>query len=174
MGGRIVSQMVAEGQLEAGRLIFLGYPLHPPGRKERLRDRHLSAIRIPTSVIWNCSARFCHTLTLPGSWKSSRVPIIRSRYRKPRASVPTRYINASPRRFCSSWQDSNRPQRRQPLFRGLHRPSRDLARPGASCYQKGPSKIGASSDAHKHMTMTRVNRQPVTRNSLQETDHAAC
>jgi len=47
MGGRIVSQMVAEGQLEAGRLIFLGYPLHPPGRKERLRDRHLSAIRIP-------------------------------------------------------------------------------------------------------------------------------
>ena len=47
MGGRIVSQMVAEGQLETGRLIFLGYPLHPPGRKERLRDRHLSAIRIP-------------------------------------------------------------------------------------------------------------------------------
>lgn len=47
MGGRIVSQMVAEGQLEAGRLIFLGYPLHPPGRKECLRDRHLSAIRIP-------------------------------------------------------------------------------------------------------------------------------
>ncbi len=42
-----MSQMVAEGQLEAGRLIFLGYPLHPPGRKERLRDRHLSAIRIP-------------------------------------------------------------------------------------------------------------------------------
>ena len=47
MGGRIVSQLVAEGQLEAGRLILLGYPLHPPGRKERLRDRHLSAIRIP-------------------------------------------------------------------------------------------------------------------------------
>jgi predicted alpha/beta-hydrolase family hydrolase len=47
MGGRVASQMVADGLLPATRLIFLGYPLHPPGRKERLRDAHLYRIRIP-------------------------------------------------------------------------------------------------------------------------------
>ncbi len=47
MGGRIASQMVAEGRLPAAQLIFLGYPLHAPGRKDRVRDRHLYGIKIP-------------------------------------------------------------------------------------------------------------------------------
>ncbi|MBW1743353.1 MAG: dienelactone hydrolase family protein [Deltaproteobacteria bacterium] len=47
MGGRVASQMVADGLLPAARLIFLGYPLHPPGKKERMRDAHLYDIRIP-------------------------------------------------------------------------------------------------------------------------------
>jgi len=47
MGGRVASQMVAEGLLPAGSLIFLGYPLHGPGRKEKLRDAHLYGIKIP-------------------------------------------------------------------------------------------------------------------------------
>ena len=47
MGGRVASQMVADGLLPASRLIFLGYPLHPPGKKERVRDAHLYHIRIP-------------------------------------------------------------------------------------------------------------------------------
>jgi len=46
MGGRIASQAVAQG-LRAEGLVFLGYPLHPPGRFEALRDRHLSAITAP-------------------------------------------------------------------------------------------------------------------------------
>ena len=46
MGGRIASQAVAQG-LRAEGLVFLGYPLHPPGRFDRLRDRHLSAITAP-------------------------------------------------------------------------------------------------------------------------------
>jgi len=46
MGGRIASQAVASG-LRADGLVFLGYPLHPPGRTERLRDRHLDAIEVP-------------------------------------------------------------------------------------------------------------------------------
>src|SRR4029078_8323324 len=46
MGGRIASQAVARG-LRADGLVFLGYPLHPPGRTERLRDRHLDAIEGP-------------------------------------------------------------------------------------------------------------------------------
>ena len=47
MGGRIASQMVADGLLEPNRLIFLGYPLHPAGKKESLRDAHLYRIAVP-------------------------------------------------------------------------------------------------------------------------------
>jgi predicted alpha/beta-hydrolase family hydrolase len=47
MGGRIASQLIAEGRLPVEGLVLLGYPLHPPGRKEKLRDAHLSDIRIP-------------------------------------------------------------------------------------------------------------------------------
>ncbi len=47
MGGRIASQMIADGTLPADRLIFLGYPLHPAGKKEKLRDSHLYTIPIP-------------------------------------------------------------------------------------------------------------------------------
>jgi hypothetical protein len=47
MGGRIASQMAAEGQLAAKALVFLGYPLHPPGRKDQLRDAHLYEIEAP-------------------------------------------------------------------------------------------------------------------------------
>ncbi len=49
MGGRIASQMIAKtAALEAVRgLIFLGYPLHPPGKPEKLRDAHLYDIKLP-------------------------------------------------------------------------------------------------------------------------------
>ncbi len=39
-GGRMCSVAVAEGQPAAG-LVLLSYPLHPPGRPERLRVEHL-------------------------------------------------------------------------------------------------------------------------------------
>jgi predicted alpha/beta-hydrolase family hydrolase len=47
LGGRVAAQMVAEGLLPVDRLVFLGYPLHPPGKPERLRDAHLYRIAIP-------------------------------------------------------------------------------------------------------------------------------
>lgn len=46
MGGRIASQAVAKG-LEVDALVFLGYPLHPPGQPDKLRDAHLGAIKVP-------------------------------------------------------------------------------------------------------------------------------
>jgi len=46
MGGRIASQIAAAGDGVAG-LVFLGYPLHPPGRPDKLRSQHLGAIRAP-------------------------------------------------------------------------------------------------------------------------------
>lgn len=47
MGGRIASQLLADDELDAVGLILLGYPLHPPGNKDRLRDAHLYRIRVP-------------------------------------------------------------------------------------------------------------------------------
>jgi predicted alpha/beta-hydrolase family hydrolase len=47
MGGRVASQMVANDRLPTAGLIFLGYPLHAPGRKDRLRDAHLYQIQVP-------------------------------------------------------------------------------------------------------------------------------
>ena len=47
MGGRIASQVAAAGISGLAGLVFLGYPLHPPGRPDRLRSKHLSAIRAP-------------------------------------------------------------------------------------------------------------------------------
>jgi hypothetical protein len=47
MGGRVASQMVAEGKLHAEGLIFLGYPLHPAGDKTKIRDSHLYDIKVP-------------------------------------------------------------------------------------------------------------------------------
>jgi hypothetical protein len=46
MGGRIASQAVAAG-LAADGLVLLAYPLHPPGRPQQLRDRHLPQIAAP-------------------------------------------------------------------------------------------------------------------------------
>jgi predicted alpha/beta-hydrolase family hydrolase len=45
-GGRMASMAAAEGMPAAG-LVFLGYPLHPPGKPEALRDAHLYGIDLP-------------------------------------------------------------------------------------------------------------------------------
>ena len=46
MGGRICSQAVADG-LPAAGLALVSYPLHPPGRPERLRVSHFPMLRVP-------------------------------------------------------------------------------------------------------------------------------
>ena len=45
-GGRMASVAVSEGVPAAG-LVFLGYPLHPPGKPDRVRDEHLAGIDVP-------------------------------------------------------------------------------------------------------------------------------
>jgi predicted alpha/beta-hydrolase family hydrolase len=52
MGGRIATQVAARGELgEIGGLILLGYPLHPPGRPDRLRAAHLPEVAVPTLFV---------------------------------------------------------------------------------------------------------------------------
>ncbi|MFJ6078077.1 alpha/beta family hydrolase [Pseudarthrobacter sp. NPDC092419] len=45
-GGRMASMAFAEGMPAAG-LVFLGYPLHAPGKPEKLRDEHLYGLTVP-------------------------------------------------------------------------------------------------------------------------------
>jgi predicted alpha/beta-hydrolase family hydrolase len=47
MGGRIASQVAAAGVGDLAGLVFLGYPLHPPGKPEQLRAKHLPDITAP-------------------------------------------------------------------------------------------------------------------------------
>ncbi len=60
MGGRIASQIAAapeHGSTDAAPavnvagLVLLGYPLHPPGRPDKMRDAHLPRISTPTLVV---------------------------------------------------------------------------------------------------------------------------
>jgi len=46
MGGRMCSMAVADG-LPARGLVLVSYPLHPPGRPDRLRTAHLPSITQP-------------------------------------------------------------------------------------------------------------------------------
>jgi len=47
MGGRIASQVAAINPDGIDGLVFLGYPLHPPGKPDKLRAEHLPEIKAP-------------------------------------------------------------------------------------------------------------------------------
>jgi predicted alpha/beta-hydrolase family hydrolase len=53
MGGRIASMAVASADdpLPALGLLLLGYPLHPAGKPERIRDDHFPGIRCPVLFV---------------------------------------------------------------------------------------------------------------------------
>jgi len=59
MGGRVASQMAADGLLPVEALVFLGYPLHPPGKKDQLRDAHLYRIAAPMLFFAGTRDRLC-------------------------------------------------------------------------------------------------------------------
>lgn len=63
MGGRIASHITASGTACQG-LVFLGYPLHPPGRPDRLRDEHLYEIAVPMLFVEGTRDPFCPLETL--------------------------------------------------------------------------------------------------------------
>jgi uncharacterized protein len=46
MGGRMCSMAAAEG-LDVAALVLVSYPLHPPGRPERLRTAHFPDLHLP-------------------------------------------------------------------------------------------------------------------------------
>ncbi len=72
MGGRMCSMAVAEG-LPAAGLVLICYPLHPPGKPERLRIEHLPQLEVPCLFLSGTKDPFGtpeelerHTAAIPG------------------------------------------------------------------------------------------------------------
>ena len=63
MGGRIGTHLAAEGADISG-VVLLGYPLHPPGRPEKIRDEHLYKIEVPMLFVEGTRDPFCPLETL--------------------------------------------------------------------------------------------------------------
>lgn len=64
LGGRVASQMVAREELPVNGLVFLGYPLHPPGKKDHRRDAHLYEICEPMLFFVGTRDSLCDLDTL--------------------------------------------------------------------------------------------------------------
>jgi predicted alpha/beta-hydrolase family hydrolase len=72
MGGRMCSMAVADG-LPAAGLVLISYPLHPPGKPDKLRIEHLPALDLPCLFISGTRDAFGspeelehHTAAIPG------------------------------------------------------------------------------------------------------------
>jgi predicted alpha/beta-hydrolase family hydrolase len=73
MGGRIASQVAAQG-VKVDALALFAYPLHPPGRPDRMRDEHLPSI--------GCRTLFCSgtndAFASPGELKAAGAKVKRA------------------------------------------------------------------------------------------------
>lgn len=74
MGGRIASQVAAAGGKNVVALVFLGYPLHPPGKPEQLRDAHLKDIRAPMLFIQGSKDPFGTSAEIQTVIKKHKLP----------------------------------------------------------------------------------------------------
>jgi predicted alpha/beta-hydrolase family hydrolase len=59
MGARLAAQIVAQ-DVGANGLVFLGFPLHAPGKPEKLRDQALYQLPCPSLFIQGARDPFCH------------------------------------------------------------------------------------------------------------------
>jgi predicted alpha/beta-hydrolase family hydrolase len=51
MGGRMATHLGAAGVDRLQGIIVFGYPLHPPGKPERLRVDHLPSVKVPVLIV---------------------------------------------------------------------------------------------------------------------------
>lgn len=73
MGGRVVSQMAADRLISPDGLIFLGYPLHPPGQKEKKKADHLYTIKVPMLFFAGTRDALCDLDTIKGVMEKIKV-----------------------------------------------------------------------------------------------------
>jgi predicted alpha/beta-hydrolase family hydrolase len=76
MGGRIASQVAATDDIseKISGLVLLGYPLHPPGNPEKLRDAHLNQIKAPMLIVQGSRDAFGTSDELRAIIKKHRLP----------------------------------------------------------------------------------------------------
>jgi predicted alpha/beta-hydrolase family hydrolase len=74
MGGRMCSMAVAGG-LPAAALVLVSYPLHPPGRTERLRTEHFPALAVPCLFVSGTRDAFGSPGELEEATRAIRGPV---------------------------------------------------------------------------------------------------
>jgi uncharacterized protein len=74
MGGRMCSMAVAEGWPGAG-LVLISYPLHPPGRPDRLRTEHFPCIEVPCLFVSGTRDAFATPLELESATTAIAGPV---------------------------------------------------------------------------------------------------
>jgi uncharacterized protein len=75
LGGRIASQIAAAGTPDVAGLVFLGYPLHPPGKADHLRAKHLPDIKVPMLFVQGSRDTFGTPDELLPIIKNLRAPV---------------------------------------------------------------------------------------------------
>ncbi len=73
MGGRAASMLAAEGFACDG-LLLLAYPLHPAGKPEQLRDKHLSRIDVPVLCCNGTRDALCRRDLMETALQSVKAP----------------------------------------------------------------------------------------------------
>jgi hypothetical protein len=74
MGGRIASEVIAAGEPAAG-LVLLGYPLHPAGRPDSLRAKHLEQVSCRMLFVQGSRDALCDLEKLRGVLSGLHVPL---------------------------------------------------------------------------------------------------
>jgi uncharacterized protein len=74
MGGRVCSMAVAQG-LPARALVLVSYPLHPPGRPDRLRTEHFVDLGVPCLFVSGTRDTFGSPEELATATKSIPGPV---------------------------------------------------------------------------------------------------
>jgi predicted alpha/beta-hydrolase family hydrolase len=74
MGGRIASQVAASHPENIDGLVFLGYPLHPPGRPDKLRSEHLPKIKVPMLFVQGSRDAFGSKQEITTTIKKLKLP----------------------------------------------------------------------------------------------------
>src|SRR4051812_28943871 len=72
-GGRAASMLAADGY-DVDALLLLAYPLHPPGRPDKLRDEHLPQITMPVVCFSGTRDAFCTPALMTEVLKKVKAP----------------------------------------------------------------------------------------------------
>jgi uncharacterized protein len=84
MGGRMCSMAVADG-LPAAGLVLISYPLHPPGKPEKLRTEHLPKLDLPCLFVHGTKDPF----GTPDELQPARSPTCGSKAEDTTSRTPT-------------------------------------------------------------------------------------